>query len=58
MNKLRDFNIPIPETSDNCIILISVVKNEFLLLDYFIKFYTSIGVTHFIFIENDSSDEF
>jgi hypothetical protein len=57
MNKLRDFNIPIPETSDNCIILISVVKNEFLLLDYFIKFYTSIGVTHFIFIENDSSDD-
>ena len=55
MEKLKGFTTP--ETDDNSIILISVIKNEYLLLDYFIKYYSKIGITHFIFIDNDSSDD-
>lgn len=40
----------------NDVILICVVRNERLLLPYFIKYYLSLGVTHFIFIDNDSTD--
>jgi hypothetical protein len=57
MYKVRDFNVPIPEwDDDNCIILICVIKNEYIMLDYFLKYYSSHGVTHFIFIDNESSD--
>lgn len=57
MIKLKDFKIPILTTYDNSIILICVIKNEYLLLDYFIKHYSQIGVTHFIFIDNNSTDD-
>ena len=56
MIKLKDFTIPI-EKEDNSIILICVIKNEYLLLDFFIKHYSDIGVTHFIFIDNNSVDD-
>jgi hypothetical protein len=54
MEKIKDFSIPIID--ENSIILICVIKNEYLLLEYFIEHYSKIGVTHFIFIDNDSSD--
>jgi hypothetical protein len=57
MIKLKDFKIPILKKEDNSIILICVIKNEYLLLDYFIKHYSYIGVSHFIFIDNNSSDD-
>ena len=56
MELLKEFNEKI-ENSNNSIILISVIKNENLLLEYFIKYYFNIGITHFIFIDNNSSDE-
>ena len=56
MEKLKSFNNSNME-DENTIILICVIKNEYLLLDYFIKHYTKIGVTHFIFIDNGSLDD-
>jgi hypothetical protein len=38
------------------ILLISVVRDEQLLIDYFIDYYRRSGVTHFIFIDNASID--
>ena len=38
------------------IILICFFKNEYPLLDYFISYYRDIGITHFIFINNNSND--
>jgi len=65
MNLIKNFNISI-DTNNNTnntinqekyIMLLCVIKNEYLLLEYFLKHYSNIGVTHFIFIDNDSSDE-
>lgn len=53
LNLKKDFNASV---DDNSIILICVVRDEFLLLDYFIKHYIEIGITHFIFVDNDSTD--
>ena len=36
--------------------LICVIWNEMLLLPFFIQYYKKLGVTHFIFIDNDSND--
>lgn len=54
MGKLKNFKTRI---DGNSIILICVVKDEYLLLEYFIDYYKSIGVSHFIFINNGSTDE-
>ena len=53
MEVRKQFAKPI---SDDSIILICVIKNEALLLEYFLKHYLSIGVTHCIFVDNNSSD--
>lgn len=39
------------------IFLLCVFRDEHLLLEYFIKYYQSLGVTHFIMIDNLSEDE-
>ncbi len=39
------------------IYLICVFRDEYLLLQYFINYYISLGVTHFIMIDNLSEDE-
>lgn len=54
MENLKKFTYPIIE---NSIILVCVTKNEYILLEYFIKHYIKIGVTHFVFIDNFSTDE-
>lgn len=41
---------------DNSVILICVIRDERLLLEYFIQHYERCGVTHFIFVDNDSED--
>jgi hypothetical protein len=56
MEKLKGFNIPI-NNDQSTIILICAIKNEYLLLEYFLKYYMDIGITHFIFIDNNSSDD-
>lgn len=45
-----------PPQYDKSIILICLFKNEYPLLDYFISYYKSVGVTHFIFINDISTD--
>lgn len=42
--------------SDDSIVLICVVRDELLLLPYFIEHYKKLGVTHFVFIDNASQD--
>lgn len=41
---------------DDSICLISVLRDENVLIEYFIKYYKKIGITHFIFIDNGSKD--
>lgn len=41
---------------DTSITLICVIWNELLLLPFFIDYYKKLGVTHFVFIDNNSSD--
>jgi len=38
------------------IILLSVMKNETCRLKYFLEYYRGLGVDHFIFVDNDSTD--
>ena len=42
--------------SNNSIILLAICRNENLLIEYFIKYYRNLGITHFIFVDNDSND--
>ena len=42
--------------NEDSIILICVIRDEILLLSYFINFYIKLGVTHFVFIDNNSND--
>jgi hypothetical protein len=56
MKLIKDFKNQIPKNNNNVIILVSVIRNEYLLLDYFLKYYDKLGVTHFIFIDNNSND--
>lgn len=51
--KIKDFNQKI---KDDSIILLCCLRDEFILLEYFIKYYENIGITHFIFIDNNSID--
>lgn len=44
--------------TDTDIILFSVMKNESHRLDYFIDYYRNLGVNHFIFVDNGSTDGF
>ena len=39
------------------IFLLGVLRDEHLLLEYFVNYYQSLGVTHFIMIDNLSKDE-
>ena len=49
----RDFkNAP----TDNSIILVCVLRDEELLLPYFIDYYKKMGVSHFVFVDNGSID--
>ncbi len=38
------------------ILLVSTFRNEKIRLPYFLKYYRSLGVNHFLFVDNDSSD--
>ncbi|NIZ12192.1 glycosyltransferase family 2 protein [Phaeobacter sp. HF9A] len=38
------------------ILLVATFRNEKIRLPYFLKYYRDLGVTHFLFIDNDSSD--
>lgn len=42
--------------TNDSIILVCVIRDERLLLEYFIQHYVKLGVTHFVFVDNDSED--
>ena len=54
LKRVKPFIEPPNATSIN---LLCVFRNESLLLPYFIDYYVKLGVTHFTFIDNDSTDD-
>lgn len=42
--------------SDDAIILVSCMRNEAFRIPFFLEYYRKVGVNHFIFIDNDSTD--
>ena len=54
MKTILDFD---KEPSQDSIICIATMYNERDSLNYFIEYYVKMGVSHFIFIDNDSSDD-
>ena len=38
------------------ILLVSTIRNEKIRLPYFLKYYRDLGVSHFLFVDNDSND--
>ena len=53
MQLIRNFKSRInPESR----VLISVMRDENILLEYFINFYKQLGITHFIIVDNGSED--
>lgn len=54
MKKIVDHNLPLTKSS---IVLFCVIRDEEILLPHFINHYQSIGVTHFVFIDNNSEDQ-
>ena len=53
MKKIKQFKLP-PDSAS--VVLVCVVWNELLLLQFFIDHYKTVGVEHFIFIDNNSDD--
>jgi hypothetical protein len=53
MKLVSDFKSPVTKDS---IICFCVFRDEALLLRYFIDYYSALGVTHFVFIDNGSTD--
>jgi len=42
----------------NDIILVAVLRNEAVRVPYFLDYYRKLGINHFLFVDNDSSDGF
>jgi hypothetical protein len=53
LDKIVDFDVSI---NDDSFVLLCVLRDEILLLEYFIKYYRNLGITHFVFIDNGSED--
>lgn len=53
LKKIKTFKT---DMNNNSLILVSVLRDEKILLEYFIKYYKKKGITHFIFIDNGSKD--
>lgn len=45
------------QLSDGGVILVATLRNEYLRLPYFLEYYRKLGIAHFMFIDNDSSDQ-
>jgi hypothetical protein len=45
-----------PQTLGRAVFLVCVFRDEELLLDYFVRYYRKLGVTHFLFVDNSSVD--
>ena len=44
------------QIKDGDILLVSTMRNESIRLPYFLKYYRSLGVDHFMFVDNGSTD--
>ena len=54
--ELKVFQDRTSQIKPNDIILISTMRNERVRLAYFLDYYRSLGVDHFLFVDNDSTD--
>jgi len=43
--------------SSDAVVLLSTIRNEFSRLPFFLQYYRDLGVSHFLFVDNDSQDE-
>jgi hypothetical protein len=57
-NEIKIVQNNLKEIRPQDIILFSVMKNETHRLSYFVDYYRKLGVGHFIFVDNDSTDGF
>lgn len=53
MKLIKEFSKPV---GADAIVCFSVIRDEVLLLPYFIDYYKKLGVTHFVFVDNGSID--
>lgn len=54
--ELRNIVNRTDQIRDRDILLVSTVRNEKIRLPYFLSYYRNLGVDHFLFVDNDSSD--
>jgi hypothetical protein len=59
LRKSRELNL-VQDNTDQIrtddILLVTTIRNEKIRLPYFLQYYRSLGVDHFLFVDNDSSD--
>lgn len=59
LRKSRELNL-VQDNTDQIrtddILLVTTIRNEKIRLPYFLQYYRSLGVNHFLFVDNDSSD--
>ena len=55
LKSIQDYTSNIRQSD---IILVSTVRNEAIRMPYFLRYYRELGVNHFLFVDNDSSDGF
>ena len=53
LKQCKTFKTPIDDSS---IILLAIMKNEEYIIEYFLNYYKKKGITHFILIDNNSTD--
>ncbi|MBB4245584.1 MULTISPECIES: glycosyltransferase family 2 protein [Rhizobium] len=46
-----------PKIKKHDILIFTTIRNEYVRLPYFLQYYRAMGVNHFIFVDNDSTDE-
>jgi hypothetical protein len=60
LRKSRELSLVQDNTSSirpNDILLVSTFRNELIRLPYFLEYYRNLGVDHFLFVDNDSTDQ-
>ena len=59
LRKFRELSLVVNRTAlidDDDILLFCTLRNERLRLPYFLEYYRNLGISHFVFVDNDSDD--
>ncbi|TRD22636.1 glycosyltransferase family 2 protein [Palleronia caenipelagi] len=54
--ELKAHNVDRDLIRSSRVVIICVLRNEFVRLPYFLEYYRKLGVEHFLFVDNDSTD--